>query len=68
VVTVRSFKIAILPAICWPSSTARDAALLSWGAETMMTRLVDEEALQDMTDELIGAWNQLELIYRVTQT
>jgi sigma-B regulation protein RsbU (phosphoserine phosphatase) len=45
----------------------QDAALLAWGADTIMTRLVDEEALQDMTDELIGAWNQLELIYRVTQ-
>ncbi len=46
---------------------AQDATLLVWGAETMISRLVDEEALQDMTDELIGAWNQLELIYRVTQ-
>ena len=45
----------------------RDTALLAWGAETIMTRLVDEEALEDMTDELIGAWNQLELIYRLTQ-
>ena len=45
----------------------QDVALLTWGAETLMTRLVDEQALQDMTDELIGAWNQLELIYRVTQ-
>ncbi len=46
---------------------AQDTALLTWGAETIMTWLVNEEALQDMTDELIGAWNQLELIYRVTQ-
>ncbi len=45
----------------------QDASLLAWGAETMVARLVDEEALQGMTDELIGAWEQLELIYRVTQ-
>ncbi|HXV43569.1 MAG TPA: SpoIIE family protein phosphatase [Anaerolineae bacterium] len=45
----------------------QDAALLAWGAETIVARLVDEEALQGMTDELIGAWDQLELIYRVTQ-
>ena len=45
----------------------QDAALLAWGAEMMIARLEGEEALQDMTDELIGAWNQLELIYRVTQ-
>ncbi len=30
-------------------------------------RLVDEIALRGMTDELIGAWDQLELIYRVTK-
>ena len=45
----------------------QDAALLAWGTETIGTRLVEEEALRDMTDELIGAWNQLELVYRVTQ-
>jgi sigma-B regulation protein RsbU (phosphoserine phosphatase) len=44
-----------------------DASLLSWGAKTLVARLVNEEALQGMTDELIGAWDQLELIYRVTQ-
>jgi serine phosphatase RsbU (regulator of sigma subunit)/anti-sigma regulatory factor (Ser/Thr protein kinase) len=45
----------------------QDGLLLAWGAETIIARLVDEEALQGMTDELIGAWDQLELIYRVTQ-
>jgi serine phosphatase RsbU (regulator of sigma subunit)/anti-sigma regulatory factor (Ser/Thr protein kinase) len=45
----------------------QDASLLAWGAETIVARLTDEMALQDMTDELIGAWDQLELIYRVTQ-
>ena len=45
----------------------QDTPLLTWGAETIVARLTDEMALQDMTDELIGAWNQLELIYRVTQ-
>lgn len=44
-----------------------DASLLSWGAKTIVARLMNEEALQGMTDELIGAWDQLELIYRVTQ-
>jgi len=41
--------------------------LLNWGAETLAERLTDDMALQDMTDELIGAWDQLELVYRVTQ-
>jgi sigma-B regulation protein RsbU (phosphoserine phosphatase) len=45
----------------------QDASLLAWGAKTMVARLVGEEALQGMTDELIGAWDQLELLYRVTQ-
>lgn len=45
----------------------KDVSLLTWGAEAIMNHLVGEEALQNMTDELIGAWNQLELIYRVTQ-
>ena len=44
-----------------------DAPLLTWGAETLVARLTDAVALQDMTDELIGAWDQLELVYRVTQ-
>jgi serine phosphatase RsbU (regulator of sigma subunit)/anti-sigma regulatory factor (Ser/Thr protein kinase) len=45
----------------------QDVSLLNWGAETIVAHLIDEEALQGMTDELIGAWEQLELIYRVTQ-
>ncbi|MBN1220182.1 MAG: SpoIIE family protein phosphatase [Anaerolineae bacterium] len=45
----------------------QDTPLLKWGAETLTARLTDEMALQDMTDELIGAWDQLELVYRVTQ-
>ncbi len=44
-----------------------DLPLLAWGAETLTARLLEAEALQGMTDELIGAWEQLELIYRVTQ-
>jgi serine phosphatase RsbU (regulator of sigma subunit)/anti-sigma regulatory factor (Ser/Thr protein kinase) len=44
-----------------------NAPLLVWGADTLLARLLDAYALQDMTDELIGSWNQLELIYRVTQ-
>ncbi len=45
----------------------KDTTLLKWGAETIVARLTDADALRDMTDELIGAWDQLELIYRVTQ-
>ncbi len=45
----------------------KDVALLNWGANMLAARFLDEEALQGMTDELIGAWDQLELIYRVTQ-
>jgi serine phosphatase RsbU (regulator of sigma subunit)/anti-sigma regulatory factor (Ser/Thr protein kinase) len=48
-------------------ATEKDASLLQWGAETFAARLVDTDALHNMTDELIGAWDQLELIYRVTQ-
>ncbi len=44
-----------------------DEPLLHWMAETVQSHLDDAEALQGMTDELIGAWNQLELVYRVTQ-
>lgn len=45
----------------------KDASLLSWAATMLAARFLDEDALQGMTDELIGAWDQLELIYRVTQ-
>jgi serine phosphatase RsbU (regulator of sigma subunit)/anti-sigma regulatory factor (Ser/Thr protein kinase) len=44
-----------------------DISLLGWLAETIGARLGDEIALAGMTDELIGAWDQLELIYRVTR-
>lgn len=46
----------------------QDLPLLAWGAETLTGRMLEAEALQGMTDELIGAWEQLELIYRVTQS
>jgi len=42
-------------------------ALLDWAAESLLARLVDFQAMQSMTDELIGAWDQLELIFRVTE-
>ncbi len=48
-------------------ATEKDVSLLEWGAETFTARIMDADALQSMTDELIGAWDQLELIYRVTQ-
>jgi sigma-B regulation protein RsbU (phosphoserine phosphatase) len=45
----------------------QELPLLTWSAETLLARLDDEEAIQDMADELIGAWNQLELVYHVTR-
>ena len=45
----------------------RYVSLLNWMAETVVARLADVQAMQDMTDELISAWDQLELIYRVTE-
>lgn len=45
----------------------KDKPLLKWAANMLAARFLDEDALQGMTDELIGAWDQLELIYRVTQ-
>lgn len=47
--------------------TEQDVPLLTWGVENLTARMLETEALQGMTDELIGAWEQLELIYRVTQ-
>lgn len=49
------------------NATQHDASMLEWGVDNIIARLVDAQALQNMTDELIGAWDQLELIYRVTQ-
>ncbi|MCB0193253.1 MAG: SpoIIE family protein phosphatase [Anaerolineae bacterium] len=45
----------------------RDAPLLTLSKEALVMSLVSDHALDSMTDELIGAWNQLELIFRVTQ-
>jgi hypothetical protein len=42
--------------------------MLSWAAETLLDHLNSEQALQGLTDELIVAWDQLELVYRITQT
>ncbi len=42
--------------------------LLGWMAETVVAHLLDAQAIQDMTDELISAWDQLELIYKVTES
>lgn len=42
--------------------------LLRYSAEMLETLVAAEEALQGMTDELIGAWDQLELVCRVTQS
>lgn len=39
-----------------------------WLAERFGMDLENEIALQSMTDELISAWNQLDLVYRITQT
>lgn len=45
----------------------KDAPLLAWCKEAVAMSLSSDHALLAMTDELIGAWNQLELIFRVTQ-
>jgi serine phosphatase RsbU (regulator of sigma subunit)/anti-sigma regulatory factor (Ser/Thr protein kinase) len=50
-----------------PNGETQQIPLLNWAAEIFLSRLVDLYALQSMTDELIGAWEQLELIYRVTE-
>jgi sigma-B regulation protein RsbU (phosphoserine phosphatase) len=42
--------------------------LFRWSAETLKGLIAAEESLQSMTDELISAWDQLELVYRVTQS
>ena len=42
--------------------------LFWWSAKTLEALVTAEESLQGMTDELISAWNQLELVFRVTQT
>lgn len=42
--------------------------LLRWSAGTLEELLTAEHSLQGMTDELISAWDQLELVFRVTQT
>ncbi|OQY45324.1 MAG: hypothetical protein B6242_10690 [Anaerolineaceae bacterium 4572_78] len=42
--------------------------LLTWFADTFAVHVTSKEALQGMTNELIAAWNQLDLVYRITQT
>jgi len=42
-------------------------SLLAWVADVIVTQAIDAHAMQSMTDELIGAWDQLELIFRVTE-
>jgi len=43
-------------------------ALLEWSAEALSDLIAAEQTIQGMTDELISAWDQLELVYRVTQS
>ncbi len=42
--------------------------MLQWLAERLGADLESEISLQSMTDELIAAWNQLDLMYRINQT
>lgn len=44
------------------------AVLLNWNAAILESLVAAEQALQGMTDELISAWDQLELVFRVTQS
>lgn len=41
--------------------------ILDWLAKKFGTDLENEISLQSMTDELIASWNQLDLVYRITQ-
>ncbi len=50
------------------NTTERNLALLQWMAEVFLDRVENEQALQGMTDELISAWDQLDLVYRMSQT
>ncbi len=42
--------------------------LVGWGARTLEALVAAEHSLQGMTDELISAWDQLDLMYRVAQS
>ena len=44
------------------------AAWFKWSAAALGSVLSAEQSLQGMTDELISAWDQLELVCRVTQS
>ena len=50
------------------NSTLEQLPMLAWAADTFLEYLDSEEALQGMTDELIAAWDQLELVYKITHT
>lgn len=50
------------------NSGRQQLPMLSWIAKILVEQLNNEQALQGMTDELIAAWNQLELVYRITKT
>lgn len=43
-------------------------SLLRYTAETLQALVATEESLVGMTDELISAWDQLDLVYHVTQS
>ncbi len=49
------------------NATDQESTLLHWVADNIITHLTDTIALENMADELIGAWNQLALIFRVIQ-
>jgi sigma-B regulation protein RsbU (phosphoserine phosphatase) len=42
--------------------------IFRWSVETLKALIAAEVSLHSMTDELISAWDQLELVYRVTQS
>ena len=50
------------------NSAENQRPMLAWASEILLDHLNSEQALQSMTDELIVAWDQLELLYRITQT
>ncbi len=42
--------------------------MLYWAADRLATDFENELSLWGMTDELIAAWNQLDLVYHITKT
>lgn len=60
-------KNKILGYLLAPNAAEKFWSLMGWVVDELVERVVDSFAMQSMTDELISAWDQLELIFRVTE-